>query len=390
MKHSIRQFFLITLLLMSTALFSQAERIDLNTEEPISREKASVLFNEIPYKTDKYNRVTYTLQLWQFHKENLILDKIVVIDEESKEDLLVINNFRKIGQTRDEDNEFPLLVEDELTTNPYFEVPELTQNYITLQIPLKLAEKYPSQLSHIFYFRNSQTKEIYIHRGAKLSPRYNEQPLIIASPIKGKNLLLINQSTMAYHVDAMLMTVEEIGRGERFAFDYIRMNDDFSAYFSGDHEKNESYFCYGDTIYAVADGIVDHIVDGLPENRGDSRDVKFDQLIGAAGNFIAQKLDDGNYAWYAHIIPGSILVKEGDRIMKGQAIGRVGNSGNSDCPHLHFQITKGSDMFLSEGVPFVLDEFMLAGEAGKSPTKAAINVKESMMEQFSVINYKQE
>lgn len=379
---------LLVLIFFANIITAFAQNVDWQKADQLTHEKASVIFNEIPYRTDRYNRVTYTLQLWQFDKEHLILDKIIIVDEESKKEIFVIDRYRKLGEDRDEDNTIPLLIMGELATNPFFEVPELTNNYITVQVPLELKGKYPTKLSHLLYLKNSQTGKIQIYKGANFTPRYNEKPLVIASPIKGKNLLLMNQSTMAYHVDALLMSVEGMGRGERFAFDYVRLDDDFLTYFSGSHVLNESFFCYGDTIYAVADGIVDHIVDGLPENKGDSKDIKFEKLIGAAGNYISQKLADGNYAWYAHAIPGSILVKKGDKIKKGQAIARVGNSGNSDCPHLHFQITKGNDMFQSEGIPFVFEEFSITGVVENPSVEAPIIVKESMMEQFSVIDYK--
>ena len=44
------------------------------------------------------------------------------------------------------------------------------------------------------------------------------------------------------------------------------------------------------------------------------------------------------YALYAHIATGSIKVKKGDNVKKGQELGLAGTSGNSSMPHLHFEL----------------------------------------------------
>ena len=52
------------------------------------------------------------------------------------------------------------------------------------------------------------------------------------------------------------------------------------------------------------------------------------------------------------MIPGSITVSIGDTVSEGQVIGLVGNSGNSDLPHLHFQVvTERHHIAGAEGYP---------------------------------------
>ena len=48
---------------------------------------------------------------------------------------------------------------------------------------------------------------------------------------------------------------------------------------------------------------------------------------------------ESGYALYAHLDTGSIRVKVGDKVQRGQIVGKVGNTGNSTGPHLHFQLT---------------------------------------------------
>ena len=74
-----------------------------------------------------------------------------------------------------------------------------------------------------------------------------------------------------------------------------------------------------------------------------------------------QDLGDGNFAFYAHLKPGSLTVKVGDDLKAGQSIAALGNSGNSDAPHLHFHVMDGPDPLAANGLPFVIKSFKLTG-----------------------------
>jgi murein DD-endopeptidase MepM/ murein hydrolase activator NlpD len=128
------------------------------------------------------------------------------------------------------------------------------------------------------------------------------------------------------------------------------------ATFSGDQKDNKSYRAYGADVLAVANAMVVATKDGIPENVPGitSRAVPItSDTIG--GNHIVLDLGGGRYAFYAHLQPGSLKVKVGDRVTRGQVIGLVGNSGNSTEPHLHFHISDGVSPLGSEGLPYILD-----------------------------------
>ncbi len=74
-------------------------------------------------------------------------------------------------------------------------------------------------------------------------------------------------------------------------------------------------------------------------------------------------LDIGNgvYAFYAHLPPGGATVKVGDKVTRGQVIGRVGNSGNTTEPHLHFHLMRSPAPVTGDNVPFEIDSFTFAG-----------------------------
>jgi hypothetical protein len=64
---------------------------------------------------------------------------------------------------------------------------------------------------------------------------------------------------------------------------------------------------------------------------------------------------------YAHLQPQSLKVKVGDKVKLGQTLGLVGNSGNSDLPHLHFHIVNAASPLAAEGVPYVFKSFVMQG-----------------------------
>jgi murein DD-endopeptidase MepM/ murein hydrolase activator NlpD len=72
-------------------------------------------------------------------------------------------------------------------------------------------------------------------------------------------------------------------------------------------------------------------------------------------------LGSGVYALYAHMKPGSATVGVGDRVSKGQEIGRAGNSGNTSESHLHFHLMDGPLPLTADNLPFEIDRFTFQG-----------------------------
>jgi hypothetical protein len=148
---------------------------------------------------------------------------------------------------------------------------------------------------------------------------------------------------------------------QRFAIDYVKVGDDFRT-FTGDSLQNASYHAYGQDALAVGDGKVVATKDGIPQNVPgiNSRAVPI-TLETVGGNHVIIDLGGGRFAFYAHLQPGSLRVKVGDQVRKGQVVGLVGNSGNSTEPHLHFHLSDGNSPLGSEGIPYLHDSFELGG-----------------------------
>ena len=58
---------------------------------------------------------------------------------------------------------------------------------------------------------------------------------------------------------------------------------------------------------------------------------------GNEGNYVVMKAADGPYQAYLHLLRPSSVTK-GDRVVAGERIGKVGDSGNADGCHLHFEL----------------------------------------------------
>ena len=185
---------------------------------------------------------------------------------------------------------------------------------------------------------------------------------IIAAPLRGDHWLAGNgPSNTSGHRRALIPIDGHAAIAQRFAIDWVKLGTEGQT-FHGDKLDNKNYFAYGVDAFAVADGVVTEVKDGIPENipGENSRAVPI-TLETVGGNHVILDIGSGNFAFYAHLQPGSLRVKLGDKVRRGQVLGLVGNSGNSTEPHLHFHIANSSSPLGSEGLPYALPSFEVEG-----------------------------
>jgi murein DD-endopeptidase MepM/ murein hydrolase activator NlpD len=145
----------------------------------------------------------------------------------------------------------------------------------------------------------------------------------------------------------------------RFAVDFVRV-DDQGRTTHGDKDRPADALGYGAEVLAVADATVLAVRDGMAESPSIAGNPK--HAIGdAAGDYVALRLPGGRVAFYEHLKPGSVRVKAGDRVRRGQVLGALGFTGDTTGPHLHFHVADGETPLGGEGVPFAIDRFTLLG-----------------------------
>jgi murein DD-endopeptidase MepM/ murein hydrolase activator NlpD len=84
-----------------------------------------------------------------------------------------------------------------------------------------------------------------------------------------------------------------------------------------------------------------------------------DPITAFPGNNVIIDHGNGEFSFCAHMKMGSVQVKTGDSVKAGQVIGLLGNSGNSDAPHLHYQLMAGPTVFKNDGLPSKFKNLML-------------------------------
>ena len=160
-------------------------------------------------------------------------------------------------------------------------------------------------------------------------------------------------------------------RDTRFAIDGVRIDTpeafdiDFAKLknnrlFDGDGKRVEQYYGFGEDVLAVADGTVVSTHDGVPDAPPPVAMVpKSESDYG--GNRVILKIAPNVFALYGHLRQGSVAVKLGDVVKAGAPIAKLGNSGPSTGPHLHFGLSDKPDFSVRRSLPFIFDSFTSEG-----------------------------
>ncbi len=139
----------------------------------------------------------------------------------------------------------------------------------------------------------------------------------------------------------------------RYAHDFVAV-DTAGAMHSGDGSRNPGYFGWGAPVLAPGAGTVAAAWSAQPDNHG-SEDL-FDPAtirerpLSVYGNYVVIDHGGGEFSLLGHLQRGSVTVKPGARVAQGQAVGRVGSSGSSMFPHLHYELRTGAALNV-EGLP---------------------------------------
>lgn len=156
-----------------------------------------------------------------------------------------------------------------------------------------------------------------------------------------------------------------VSEGQRFAYDILMMKDGKTH--DGQGNRNEDYYCYGQTLVAPASGLVISATDGIADNVPGK--MNRDQIC---GNYVVLDLGNDEFLFLAHLQNGSVKVKPGDRVTQGQPLGLCGNSGNSSEPHLHIHLQTKPSLEEGKGLPLQFQHYEADGKTVDrgEPTKS--------------------
>jgi hypothetical protein len=189
----------------------------------------------------------------------------------------------------------------------------------------------------------------------------NRQPaMVIRPPLKGNGWLATSACCKPNIHRDLRIAIDglRIETAETFAIDWAKVKND--RLFDGDGKSVEQYYDFGENVLAVADGTVVYVHDGMPDETPSVLMVPKSKSD-YGGNNVILKIAPNVFAWYAHLHQGSITVKVGDAVKAGAPIAKLGNSGPSEGPHLHFGLLNKPDPIAGRSLPFVFDSFTLDG-----------------------------
>lgn len=199
------------------------------------------------------------------------------------------------------------------------------------------------------------------------------EPIIVEFPLRGEWLSPNTPGTkIPSHGTNQL--------GSRYAFDFIQVDWERKGrpaycvnllrYLLFGVPLNK-YYCWSQEVYAPCNGVIVQVEDGYKERTrtnllldisGAYKNAHYfnpekDDIRIVAGNYIIMEIDDNVYAAFAHLQTGSIQVSIDQSVKKGDVIGKIGNSGNSFGPHLHFQLMDSRDIVTAKGLPCAFEKY---------------------------------
>jgi len=306
-----------------------------------------------PFKgsDQKYNLV-YDLVLHNFHpKESKILEFAVLDPAHGNKPLLTL----KENALKDALSTF--------SPKAPFTLGPGESGIIWVNISFASKDQVPQKLVHKIKL-SSQTQlgdpNVYTYQSQAFG--VEEKPAIeISAPLKGKHWVVEGgYSSKLGHRRALFPLDNGLHEAQTYAIDWEKLDDNFISC-KGDPKNPKSYVTYGQDVLAVADAVVCGVVNKFKDQVPDKPAGK-ERISNPGGNSITLDLGNGYFAFYAHLRPGSMLVKEGEKVKRGQKIAEAGNSGNSSGAHLHMHITDNSSPLSSHGVPYQIEKFTVVGE----------------------------
>jgi hypothetical protein len=251
------------------------------------------------------------------------------------------------------------------------------QGFVWLDPSVRSLDDVPDRLRHVLDVRFAKATPPLVPRklaeGVADILVHSAEAVPIRSPLSGPRWVDANGccDVVTAHRAALNPFRGALWAPERFAIDFVQL-DPQGRMVDGPQHRLSSYDYYGAPVRAVADGPVVTVVDDLEEQTPGANPTGL-PIAQFGGNHVVQDIGGGRYALYAHLQPGpSEGVAVGSDLRAGQLVGRLGNSGNTDSPHLHFHVMDSPDPLASNGLPYVIDAFDVEGRLASAANAGAL------------------
>lgn len=184
----------------------------------------------------------------------------------------------------------------------------------------------------------------------------NRSPVVLGPPLEDGPWVAVHSPQWPRgHRRVMYASAKGPRIPGRYAIDWVAVDGQGRTSHGNDDVPSEA-LGYGARVLAGIDGLVAATRDGMVE-AGSIRGNPRHSAAEGAGNYVALAVGDGRYVFYEHLRPGSIAVKSGEAVKRGQGIAALGFSGDTTGPHLHLHVADSVDTLDGEGLPFVISGY---------------------------------
>jgi len=229
---------------------------------------------------------------------------------------------------------------------------------VYIELILSDTSRNVSALHRLEFEINGNGKVVGIETGALL--KFSVGKLILGAPVKDGIWASVYDPSWKLGHRRVIYTLDGVARiPGRYAIDFIRL-DGQGKFAVGNDNETKSWLGYANDVLAVADGVVASIINDFPESPTLSAHPKY-PADKATGNYVSIDIGNNSFAFYEHLKPGSIKVKPGQRVKKGDVIASIGFTGQTTGPHLHFHVADANSPLGAEGIPFVFEHFTPLG-----------------------------
>ncbi len=192
----------------------------------------------------------------------------------------------------------------------------------------------------------------------------DDKPLTIGPPLAGAGWVAANGccNPDITHRGSVQSVNGALYDSQRFAIDWMRLDKE-GRLVHGDESDVHNYSDYGADVLAVANGkvisVLNNLDDQIPGRLPEPSSITIETVD---GNHVVLDLGGGRFAFYAHLQKNSVRVRPGDSVKKGAVLGKLGNTGNTSAPHLHFHIMNRPSPMAADGIPYLIDAFDFSGQ----------------------------